>query len=151
MSALVDNLPQGLLILGILALIIEVLVLGFATFVLFYLGLSLVLSGGLMLLGVLPDTLSAALWSNVLLTGLSAAILWKPMHRMQEDKQPQTLKTDFADRQFVLEDDVDSRGLSGHRYSGVDWKLKSQEPIPAGTLVQVERADVGVLWVTAID
>ena len=51
----------------------------------------------------------------------------------------------------MLEADVDARGLSGHRYSGVDWKLKSQEAIPAGTLVQVERADVGVLWVTPID
>lgn len=151
MSAMADSLPQWLLILGILTLTVEVLLLGFATFVLFYLGLSLVLSGGLMLLGVLPDTLSAALWSNVLLTGLSAAILWKPMRRMQENRQPQELKTDFADRQFVLEEDVDARGLSEHRYSGVNWKLKSQEPIPAGTLVQVERVDVGVLWVSAID
>ena len=151
MNLIVEHLPEALLVIGILALIIEVAILGFASFVLFFLGISLVISGVLMLAGVLPKTVTAALWSNVILTGLSAAVLWKPLNRLQQENKPQAVKSDFSDRQFVLEEDVDARGLSQHSYSGVMWKLKSKETIPAGTLVQVERADVGVLWVTPID
>ncbi len=151
MNLIVENLPQSLMVLGILALIVEIAVLGFATFVLLFLGISLVLSGLLMQIGLLPDTLVTALWSNVVLTGLSAAVLWKPLNKLQQEKTPQAVKSDFSNRQFVLEEDVDPRGLAEHSYSGVVWKLKSKEVIPAGTLVQVERAEVGVLWVTPID
>ena len=150
MSQILEHLPETLLIMGILALIIEVAILGFASFVLFF-GISLVISGLLMMIGLLPETLTTALWSNVLFTGLSAAALWKPLNQLQQDKQPQAVKSDFSDRQFVLEEDVDMRGLSQHSYSGIQWKLKSKEPIPAGTTVQVERADVGVLWVVPIE
>ena len=40
MNLILDNVPQSLMILGILALIIEIAVLGFSTFVLLFLGIS---------------------------------------------------------------------------------------------------------------
>tara|TARA_R110001583_G_scaffold28441_6_gene100961 strand:- start:1925 stop:2389 length:465 start_codon:yes stop_codon:yes gene_type:complete len=151
MSYLLSHLPQSLLVAGILALIIEVAILGFASIVLFFLGLSLVLSGLLMLIGILPETLTAALWSNALITCGLALALWKPLKRLQDERQPTPINSDFARDAFVLEQDVDISGKAIHRYSGVEWKLKSQQPLTAGTTVKVLRADVGVLWVEALE
>ena len=95
MSYLLSHLPQSLLVAGILALIIEVAILGFASIVLFFLGLSLVLSGLLMLIGILPETLTAALWSNALITCGLALALWKPLKRLQDERQPTPINSDL--------------------------------------------------------
>ena len=41
------------------------------------------------------------------------------------------------------------RAVANIPYSGVRWQVKSEQPLTAGTLVEVVRADVGVLWVKA--
>lgn len=151
MSYLLSHLPQTLLVAGILALIVEVAILGFASLVLFFLGLSLVVSGLLMLVGLLPETPTSALWSNAALTCGFALALWRPLKRLQNEQQITPVNSDFARDAFVLEQDVDLSGNSSHRYSGIDWKLKSQQPLAAGTTVKVIRVDVGVLWVEALE
>ena len=145
------HLAQGLVVLGIVALIIEVAVLGFASIVLFFAGISLCVTGGLMMLDVLPQTITAALWSNALLTGVLAVSLWKPLKRMQATRQPDKLDSDFARDAFVLEQDVHLDGTAIRRYSGIDWKLKSEQPLKAGTRVVVDRTEVGVMWLVAAD
>lgn len=147
MELIAQNLPEALLVAGIAALIVEVALLGFSTFILFFFGLSLLLSGLAMLLGLLPETLTAALWFNAILTAVLALSLWQPLRRMQNQREQRTLDSDFARQTLVLEDDVDAQGKTGYRYSGVQWQLKSEQPISKGTLVEVVRADVGVLWV----
>ncbi|WP_221797449.1 NfeD family protein [Oceanobacter mangrovi] len=151
MELLQTHMPQGLIVLGILALIVEVALLGFSSIVLFFAGISLCISGGLMLLGLLPETLAAALWSNALLTGLLALVLWKPFRKLQKSQVPQKLDSDFARDSFVISVDVDLNGQATHKYSGIVWKLKSEQPIKAGTRVRVERTDVGVMWVTPVE
>lgn len=145
-----ENIAEILMVLGIAALIVEVAVLGFATFVLLFLGISLLLTGLAMNIGLLEASLMTALWSNTLLTGVLAVMLWKPLRRMQNKVDHKDIDSDFADQSFVLTGDVDMRGETSHSYSGVQWKLKSQQLIPAGTLVKVVKTEVGVMWVEAL-
>ncbi|MEL0657397.1 NfeD family protein, partial [Pseudoalteromonas issachenkonii] len=54
MDFITENLPQTLMVLGIVALLIEVAVLVLSTFILLFFGLSLFLTGLLMSFGILP-------------------------------------------------------------------------------------------------
>lgn len=148
---LFHELSNILLIAGIAILIIEAVILGFSTFVLLFLGLSLVLTGVGMKAGILDATYVTALWSNSLVTSVLAFTLWKPLRNMQSKVEVQDIESDFAQETFVLADDVDSSGGTRHIYSGVPWKLKSQQPISAGTTVKVVKTEVGVMWVEALD
>lgn len=150
MDFIAQNLSQSLIIAGIALLIIEVAILGFATFVLFFMGCSMVLTGVLMLAGVLDDTYITALWSNAIVTGALAALLWQPLKNSQLSSGKNRETPTTIDHQFVLEHDVDSQGLSQHKYSGIQWKVKSQQPLTKGTMVTVVKVDVGVLWVEAV-
>lgn len=151
MDFLLQNLAESLMVLGVLALIVEVAILGFATFVLFFFGLALILTGGLMMLELLPYTASAAFWSSALLTGLLTLLLWKPLKKAQSQTDDKQVTSDFADHSFTLESDVDDRGLSRYQYSGIQWKLKSEQPLTEGTRVRISRMEVGVLWITAAE
>ena len=150
MEFLLQNLPQSLMVAGILALIIEVAVLGFATFILLFFGAALLLTGLAMAVGLLPETASVAFASSAILTAVLALLLWKPLKKMQDKVEPQQARGDFATDRFVLEQDVDQRGLSVRRYSGIDWKLKSEQPLSAGTEVEVVKVEAGVQWVKAV-
>ena len=147
MNYFLTHLAETMIVLGLLLLIIEIVVIGFATFVLFFLGLAMMISGGLMLANILPESGISALWSVGLLTGASAALLWIPLKRLQSQEDNHRVTQDFANQRFVLRSDVDAQGLATHSYSGIQWKLKSEQPIAAGTEVRVTRIEVGVLWV----
>jgi len=148
MDFITQNLPQTLMVLGIVALIIEVAVLGLSTFILLFFGLSLFLTGLLMSFGILPDSLTTALWSNTVVTAGLAVALWKPLKQMQNHVDKKQVNSDFAELTFVLTSDVTEQGLTTHQYSGISWKLKSEQPIIAGTEVVVTKKEVGVMWVT---
>ncbi|GAB0109114.1 NfeD family protein [Pseudoalteromonas distincta] len=148
MDFITQNLPQTLMVIGIVALIIEVAVLGLSTFILLFFGLSLFLTGLLMSFGILPDSLTTALWSNTVVTAGLAVALWKPLKQMQNRVDKKQVNSDFAELTFVLTSDVTDQGLTTHQYSGISWKLKSEQPIIAGTEVLVTKKEVGVMWVT---
>ncbi|OHU84249.1 MULTISPECIES: activity regulator of membrane protease YbbK [Pseudoalteromonas] len=150
MAFILDNLAQSLIVLGILALVIEVAVLGFATFVLLFLGLSLIFCGTMMYAGLLTEDWLTALWVNALLTFVLALLLWKPLLRLQQSSSGKALSSDFADIDFVLEADLDENSKQYHSYSGIQWQLKSEQPLSKGTRVKVVKKDVGVMWVKAI-
>ena len=147
MSWLAENLSNVLIAAGIGALIVDMVFFGFGTFILIFLGFSLLISGIAMLIGVLPSTMDAALWSNAILTTILAVVLWKPLRRFQNKNGSKQITSDFASDPFVLQQDVDRQGLAERMYSGVRWKLKSETPISKGTLVVVTKVEVGVLWV----
>lgn len=151
MSFIETHIAEGLMIAGIILLIVEMLVLGFSTFILLFLGLSFFLSGLLMSIGVVPEGVISALWMNSIFTILIAAILWGPLKRMQKHEgKPGEIKSDFIGQELILKNDVDLNGKTQYSYSGVSWKLKSKTPLAKGTHVRVVRADVGVLWVEAV-
>ncbi|MGR6872890.1 NfeD family protein [Pseudomonas sp. HK3] len=150
MDFIAQNLSESLIIAGIALLIIEVAILGFATFVLFFMGCSMVITGGLMLLGVLDATYISAFWSNAIVTGVLAALLWKPLKKSQQNSGKNKETATTIVHQFTLENDVDNQGLTHHQYSGIQWKVKSQQPLTKGTQVKVVKADVGALWVEQV-
>ena len=150
MSFFTEYLSESLIAIGIALLVIEVAILGFATFVLLFMGLSLVLTGVLMLVGVLDSTYITALWSNTIVTGVLAALLWKPLKQSQNKTSGEKTISNTIQHEFVLEADTNNQSQGTHKYSGIQWKVKSQQPINQGTLVKVVKADVGVLWVEEV-
>ncbi|MDZ7923987.1 MAG: hypothetical protein U5M23_07985 [Marinagarivorans sp.] len=150
METLAAYIPQLMITAGLALLVFEVVVLGFATFILFFLGVSLVLTGIVAWVGILPTHWSALLLSNALLTAILAAFLWKFMLKMQNQTDIKPVKTDFDGYRFYLSDDVNRLGGARYSYSGVDWALCSEQPIAAGAEVEIVKAEVGVLWVKAV-
>ncbi|WP_105201297.1 NfeD family protein [Pseudoalteromonas sp. T1lg10] len=151
MELITNNLAEALMILGVLALIVEVAVLGMSTIILLLLGLSLLATGIMMNFSLLESSLTMALWSNTLITLALAALLWKPLKRMQEQRDNAQVHSDFAELTFTLTEDVNDQGLVHYAYSGISWKLKSEQPLSAGTLVKVVKKEVGVMWVAACE
>lgn len=150
MDTLAAYIPQLMITAGLALLVFEVMVLGFATFILFFLGVSLVLTGIAAWVGILPTHWSALLLSNALLTAILAACLWKFMLKMQDQTDSKPVKSDFDGHRFYLLEDVNRLGDARYSYSGVDWALRSEQPIAAGTEVEIVKAEVGVLWVKAV-
>ncbi|WP_158965674.1 NfeD family protein [Paraglaciecola sp. L3A3] len=144
-----NNLAESLLILGILLLVIEVAVLGFSTFVLFFVGCAAVITAILLYLGIIPETLLASLFATGILTAVSAILLWKPLKKMQTQVDTTKAKGDLVGHTFVLKDPVSPELTPTYRYSGIDWKLESADTLAVGTRVQVIDASVGIFTVQA--
>ena len=70
MNWISNNLCEFLIMAGLVLLVIEVVVLGFSTFVLFFVGLAALLAGGLMAIGAIPDSTLSAFYSVGVLTCL---------------------------------------------------------------------------------
>lgn len=150
MNELSEYIPQLIIMSGFLLLAIEVVVLGFSTFILFFLGLSLVVTGALAWAGIMPATWPVMLLANALLTTAIAGVLWRPLLRLQGDTDNARAKSDFEGHQFILEAEVDKTGKQKYRYSDIEWQLKSEQPLQAGSEVKVVKAEVGVLWLAPV-
>ncbi|OEF23520.1 NfeD family protein [Vibrio rumoiensis] len=152
MDWMLNYLPQVLMSIGIIALIIEVVVLGFATFILFFIGLALFITGLSMYLGWLDASVNMAMWSSIILTFGFALILWKPFKKLQNKQVTQDTSSDFAQETFVLTGDVNRTSNDVlHAYSGINWKVRSEQPLTAGQTVKVVKTEVGILWVIAVN
>jgi len=149
MEWITNNLANVLIIIGLGLLAIEVGVLGFSVMVLFFIGLGCLLSGILVFVGLLPETVVSALTSVAILSFLSAVVLWKPLKKLQNEVVESDVKGDLIGHSFILEKDISSQEHGVHNYSGIEWKIKSDDPISAGTEVEVIRADVGEFKVAA--
>ncbi|GGN21047.1 MULTISPECIES: NfeD family protein [Marinomonas] len=151
MDIIANNLAQSLFIVGLILLVIEVTVLGFSTFVFFFVGLAAMATGALVYVGVLPNSVLSASFSTGVMTILAALVLWKPLKRMQSKVSTKKTKSEFTDHQFFLKESVSPTQSPKYHYSGVEWSLVSEEPIEAGTKVEVTEAEVGKLHIKAMD
>lgn len=151
MDFFTNNLAQSLFVVGLILLVVEVTVLGFSTFVLFFVGLASMVTGALLYLDILPDSILSAMFSTGILTLIAALLLWKPLKRMQSNVSSKKIKSDFTDHRFILKEAVSSTQSPKHHYSGVEWALISDEPIAAGTKVEVTEAEVGKLHIKAVE
>lgn len=149
MEWLASNFSTLLVFLGIVLLVIEVGVLGFSVFILFFVGMACIVTGGLIMLTLLPDTLGAAFGSIAALSLLFAVILWKPLKKMQDSADSRTVKGDFIGHGFRLEQDVSNQRYGSYRLSGVEWKVRSETPLSAGSEVEIVKVEVGLLTVAA--
>ncbi len=73
------------------------------------------------------------------------------MRRLQNNADNKQVSSDFDGHRFFCEQDIDKRGLSHYKYSGVSWALKSEQPIKADSEVRVVRAEVGTFWVEIVE
>jgi membrane protein implicated in regulation of membrane protease activity len=144
-----NNLAESLIIVGLALLVVEVVVLGFSTFVLFFVGLAAVITGGLMRIGFLPDSMLAALSSIGVLTALLAIFLWRPLKSMQNNVERKKVTSDLVGHSFILSEAVSMSSNPVYRYSGIDWQLSSEKELSAGTLVEVAGVAVGKFIIQA--
>lgn len=149
MEWIANNMATFLIFIGLALLAIEVAVLGFSVVILFFIGLGCLLTGVLMFVGILPETLSSSLLGVAVLTIASAAGLWKPLKKMQDNVEPKDVKSDLIGHSFFLDIDISHTNPGTHHFSGIEWKLKSVEEITAGTEVEVVKTEVGALTVAA--
>lgn len=148
MDWLANNPGQALITLGITLLIIEVVIMGFSTFLLTFFGLSAIVSGIAVYFGLLSNDLLTIVISNTVLAALFATLLWKPLKNLQNTNVSDNTKSDLEGLEFTLTSDLSQTSSSNHRLSGVDWQVKSHTEIASGEQVIVEKAEVGTLWVT---
>jgi inner membrane protein len=141
------------LLAGLALLVLEVL-LGFAAGVFLFAGLGGLLTGGLMAVGLLPETWIAGIASAGVGSGLSALLLWQPLKRLQRDKPAEKdNSSDLVGYEFVSPSDVSAGNPGKYHYSGIDWRLEldaGAAPIGAGDRVKVVSVEVGVFKVRVL-
>lgn len=147
MAWLTDNIVALLVISGIALLAIELGVFGLSLFLLFFVGLACLVTSLFMAIGILPANLIFAIGSVSVFSLAFAFALWKPLKKMQNNGKTQAINSDFLGHTFVLERDLAVGARGKHRLSGVDWKVRSDVPLVAGTQVQVVKVEVGELTV----
>ncbi len=145
--------PGFWIALGFALLAAEILLFGFTTIIFLFAGLGALAAGLLMSAGLIPETWIAGTASFGIATGISSAILWKPLKNMQDKEvPPQQQTSDFVGIEFVLMDDISTTSTGIYRYSGIDWKVEidgsaAEVELVKGERVKVVSVDVGVLRV----
>lgn len=143
MEWLIASLNGILIFLGIALLAIEMLVFAFSSFILFFVGLACLITGLLIILGLLPSSLAVAFFAVAILSILLAVLLWKPLKDMQNHVDHTPASGDLVGHSFVLSGDVAPGQTINYRYSGIEWRVRSEQALTAGTEVEVTIANVG--------
>ena len=141
-------LEHWLFIIGIGLLVIEIAFFGFATFVLFFVGIAMLIVGALMAFGVLPVGIDIAIGAVSLLSISGAVLLWKPMKKIQSSKEAAKVEVGFVGHRFQVQTDIAPDLPGTYIYSGIAWTVVSDTAIQRFTQVQVIKAGVGQLTVT---
>ena len=146
-----SNIPQTLVILGLLALIIEVLVFGCSTLVLLFFGIAMLFTSGLIYIGIIEANWLSTITTLSISTLLLTIVLWKPFTKLQNKQTTTDVNSDFAVINFELEKDLSPSERYTFNYSGIQWLIKSDTTIKKGVTVKVVKKEVGVLWVKPVD
>ena len=148
-----NNQPAFWFSLGFLLLIIEALVFGFTSGVVLFAGVGGLVAGGMMWFGIIPHTWLAGFVTFGLGSGLAAALLWKPLLRLQNDDPPtKDNSSDIIGYRFRLADTITLTAPGTTRYSGIDWRVEIDldadiTEIEGGSLVEVSSVDAGLFRV----
>ena len=146
-NTFIINLPQILLIIGILLLVAEIIFFGFATFVLFFVGIAMLIVGAAMTIGLLPTDLMTAIFSVSILALVSAAVLWKFLKKLQSTKWNKKIEVGLVGYEFKLDVDITPNKSVKHFYSGIEWDVISDDKIKKNTPLRVIQVEVGKLTV----
>jgi len=149
MDNMFTNLPHFLIGIGLLLLIIEVL-MGFTTILLLTLGIAMMLTSGLMYIGILNEAMLEAFIAIAAIDAVLTLVLWRPLKLLQKDRAPKEVKSDWIGSQFDLESDVAPGEPGTARFSGVAWSVKSTFALKKGVTVEVVKVEVGVLHVQPV-
>ncbi|WP_444998216.1 NfeD family protein [Aliikangiella sp. IMCC44359] len=152
---IVHHQAEFWIVLGFLLLAIEVIT-GFVSGIFLFVGLGALVSGGLMGLGLLPESWIAGGAGTGISTGLLTIALWKPFKRLQGDKPiAKDNSSDLVGYQFIVDKDVKNGNLVTTSYSGISWKVEIDPEvditsIESGTRVEVTSVEVGMFKVKPV-
>ncbi|MCD9528515.1 NfeD family protein [Photobacterium carnosum] len=145
-----------IIIVGILLIIVDILVFGLSTVVLFSLGISAIIIGAISNFW-LPMAVQTLIGLSTITSVLLIILLWKPLKKFQNISPPQqNVISDFVGLKFILESEVSINTSSSIQYSGIPWKLKLASSnscltvLPIGTLVVVTAVDVGLFFIVKV-
>ena len=150
MAPISAHLSEIFIVLGLILLALEVLIFGFSTLVLFFIGTAGIATGLLMTLGLFPETLFNAVLSTAIITAFVASVGWKPMKKMQDHVKPKHVDNDMIGHKFVLTEALAIGQTVTHRYSGIDWQVNAKDSLAAGTEVKIINIEVGLLTVEQV-
>jgi hypothetical protein len=148
----VNHQAEFWLVVGFALLALEIL-LGFAAGVFLFAGLGALITGLLMLLGVLPETWIAGISVTGISAGIVTLLLWQPLKRLQGNKVPEKdNSSDLVGYTFILSADVNHATPGQLQYSGVSWRIVLDpacgvQQLSAGQTVKVSSVDVGMFKV----
>lgn len=143
------------LMLGFALLAVEVLT-GFTTGVFLFSGLGAIATGLLMTSGLLPESWLTGIASLGISSGLITAILWKPLKKLQGDKQIQKdNSSDIVGYVFTLSQSINRQQPGSTSYSGLTWKVVLDDntevsSVDAGQQVYVSSVEVGTFKVKPV-
>lgn len=136
------------IILGFIMLAVEVST-GMVTGILLFGSIGAIITGLLMLAGILTEAWDIGIASTAICAGLVTIALWKPLKKMQDGAIPaKDNSSDLVGHEFTLEQDISMSSPGKTRYSGIEWKVEiykeaGVEEIKAGQQVAVCSVEVG--------
>ena len=139
--------------IGALALVIELVVLGMSTIVLFLAGLGSLITALLIYLGVVPDDWLTGFAVMGVLSFILGGLLWKPLKQYQAAEPPRSgQSSDFVGYEFALSSILDRETHSTHQFSGVSWRVElareeGDRSLASGDRVRVVALHPGILVV----
>jgi len=135
---------------GFILLGVELLVLGFSTGFVLFLGLAALLTGGLLWFEILPATWMLSIACFAMSSVIISALLWKPFKRLEKKSvvAHKDNSSDFVGYEFRLQDAITQTNPGKTRYSGIEWRVEIDQAatvseIQAGTQVKVVSLDAG--------
>lgn len=143
------------IILGFVLLSIEVAT-GLVTGLLLFGGLGAIVTGLLMLTGLLHETWQTGIASTAISAGIVAVLLWKPLKNLQNDDVPKKdNSSDLVGYEFTLQQDISRTSPGSTRYSGIAWKVELDPSLEigemsAGQRVSVSSVEVGKFFVRPV-
>lgn len=142
-------LPEIFFALGIILFLIEIIFLGFSTFVLFFLGIGCVTTSFLLFLGTIPLAVDKALLATSLISICSAVVLWRFLKQLTEEKNETRVDEGFVNHEFILSEAISRESPGSYRYSSVTWQVVPyrDDVLEAGVKVEVVSVDVGRFFV----
>ncbi len=139
---------------GFLLLAIEAFAFGFTSGVVLFAGIGGLITGGLMWGGIVPQTWFAGFATFGVSSGISAALLWRPLLKLQNDDVPEKdNSSDLVGHAFRLEQAINYTSPGKVHFSGVDWRVEiddektTDREINAGERVIVTSVDAGLFRV----
>jgi len=142
--------PLGLVTIGIILIIIDILILGWSTLFFTFFGCGCLVVAGLAYFDweyvvTIPQKL---MWISSIAV-LLGVLFWRVVKRKSSsDPEP---SNGLVGVTFVLSDDVSANTESFTRFSGVIWKVKSKYDIKMGSTVMINKCEVGRLFIEPAD
>jgi len=157
MEYFAEHQHAGWFTLGFLLLGVEMLVLGFATGFVLFIGLAAILTGTLIWMELIPHTWLAGVACFGISSAVISVLLYKPLKMLQSDETnvEKDTSSDMIGLEFRLEQDISITQPGIKRYSGIEWKIEidksvAQNELNAGTLVSVVSVDVALLRIKPV-